>query len=96
MASSSSAKKKMEEPVAVEEGGCKHHWMIEPPNGAVSVGKCKTCGITQEFRNSFEYSSWYGTKSPSAEKAKANSAAAAASAKLAPGTSKPAPGAVKT
>ena len=100
MASSSSAKKKPEEPEAVEEGGCKHHWMIEPPNGAVSIGKCKTCGISQEFRNSFEYSSWYGTKSPSAEKARANAAAngkpAAAGAKPAPGASRPTPGAAKS
>lgn len=42
------------------------HWIIEPPNGAVSIGKCKVCGAVQEFRNSFEYSSWYGTKSPNA------------------------------
>lgn len=76
MASSSSAKKKSDETTA-EEGGCTHHWVIEPPNGAVSVGKCKTCGISQEFRNSFEYSSWYGTKSPSA--GKSNGAAKPAS-----------------
>lgn len=48
------------------DGGCTHHWVIEPPNGAVSRGSCKRCGVTQEFRNSFEYSSWYGTKSPNA------------------------------
>lgn len=48
------------------DGGCTHHWVIEPPNGAVSRGKCKLCGVDQEFRNSFEYSSWYGTKSPNA------------------------------
>jgi hypothetical protein len=49
---------------AVAEDGCKHHWVIDPPNGAVSSGRCKACGETREFRNSFEYSSWYGTKSP--------------------------------
>ena len=48
------------------DGDCTHHWVIEPPNGAVSRGKCKLCGVDQEFRNSFEYSSWYGTKSPNA------------------------------
>lgn len=48
------------------DGGCTHHWVIEPPNGAVSRGKCKHCGIDQEFRNSIEYSSWYGAKSPNA------------------------------
>ncbi|SVC75404.1 uncharacterized protein METZ01_LOCUS328258, partial [marine metagenome] len=34
------------------------------PNGAVSQGHCKICGEIKEFRNSFEYSSWYGNKSP--------------------------------
>ena len=40
------------------------HGVIEPPNGKVSTGICKKCGIEKEFENSFEYSSWYGTKSP--------------------------------
>ncbi len=42
---------------------CTHHWVIEPPNGAVSAGKCRRCGERREFRNSYEYSSWYGSKS---------------------------------
>ena len=58
----------------VNEGGCVHHWVIDPPNGAVSEGSCKTCGEKKEFRNSFEYSSWYGNKSP-APKAGAKGAA---------------------
>ena len=62
------------------ENGCTHHWVIEPPNGSVSRGKCKHCGESEEFRNSFEYSSWYGTKSPSAaNKARAAKASAKAS-----------------
>ena len=67
----------------VTEGGCVHHWVIDPPNGAVSQGSCKVCGDKKEFRNSFEYSSWYGNKSP-APKAGAKGAAdakGAASAK---------------
>ena len=78
MSPSSSAKKKVttaeeptaeeptaEEPTAeVSDNGCVHHWVIEPPNGAVSEGRCKVCGEKKEFRNSFEYSSWYGNKSP--------------------------------
>ena len=44
---------------------CSHLWTIEPPNGTMSMGSCKICGETREFRNSFEYSSWYGSKSPS-------------------------------
>ena len=69
MTKSTSASDKTEATAATTEetdGGCKHHWVIEPPNGAVSMGKCKLCGTNQEFRNSFEYSSWYGTKSPNA------------------------------
>lgn len=47
---------------AASKDTCTHHWVIEPPNGAVSVGKCRHCGERREFRNSYEYSSWYGTK----------------------------------
>ena len=51
---------------------CVHHWTIAAPNGTISVGHCvdkhdpknKTCHDTRDFRNSFEYSSWYGSKSP--------------------------------
>lgn len=70
MSPSSSAKKKTtasEETTAeakASDNGCVHHWVIEPPNGAVSQGSCKSCGEKKEFRNSFEYSSWYGNKSP--------------------------------
>ena len=68
---SSSAKNKAaaaEETTAeVTESGCVHHWLIEPPNGAVSEGHCKACGEKKEFRNSFEYSSWYGNKSPASK-----------------------------
>ncbi len=66
MAKSTSASEKTAETTDAADGDCTHHWVIEPPNGAVSKGKCKLCGTDQEFRNSFEYSSWYGTKSPNA------------------------------
>jgi hypothetical protein len=83
MSPSSSAKKKAteaEEPTAeVSDNGCVHHWVIDPPNGAVSEGRCKACGEEKEFRNSFEYSSWYGNKSP-APKAGAKPAAGAKAA----------------
>ncbi len=91
MSPSSSAKKKtaaIEETTAeVAEGGCVHHWVIDPPNGAVSEGRCKSCGEKKEFRNSFEYSSWYGNKSP-APKAGAKGAPKAGEK---PASSKPAP-----
>ncbi len=38
------------------------HWVIEPPNGPVSMGKCKKCGIQKEFKNSFEYNTWHGER----------------------------------
>lgn len=28
-----------------------HHWRIEEPNGNVSLGRCKSCGATKEFKN---------------------------------------------
>ena len=43
------------------------HWVIEPPNGPVSMGKCKKCGTQKEFINSFEYNTWHGER-PSKDK----------------------------
>lgn len=37
---------------------CRHHWVIDTPNGAVSGGRCKRCGINKEFRNSSEDLMW--------------------------------------
>jgi hypothetical protein len=36
----------------VEVDGCRHHWVIETPRGALSNGRCKLCGEEREFRNS--------------------------------------------
>ena len=57
-------KKTLQAPPAATatKASCTHHWVIEPPNGAISVGKCRMCGERREFRNSYEYSSWYGSK----------------------------------
>ena len=38
------------------------HWVIEPPNGPVSMGKCKKCDVQKEFKNSFEYNTWHGER----------------------------------
>lgn len=38
--------------------GCAHHWMIEPPNGPESTGRCKNCGKWRSFRNSLPDSGW--------------------------------------
>ena len=45
---------------AVEEvvSDCMHHWVIDQPNGPTSEGVCKICGMTQEFKNSFQGSGW--------------------------------------
>lgn len=37
---------------------CRHHWVIETPNGSLSSGFCKRCGIQKEFRNSSEDMMW--------------------------------------
>ena len=92
MSPASSSKKNavdVEETTAdVSDNGCVHHWVIDPPNGAVSEGRCKACGEKKEFRNSFEYSSWYGNKSP-APKAGAKGAAPAKGAATAKGAAEP-------
>ena len=33
---------------------CHHHWMIDAPNGPISVGHCKLCGGERQFPNSSE------------------------------------------
>ncbi len=38
---------------------CTHHWIIEKPEGPVSVGKCRMCGEEREFSNSVDtYGGW--------------------------------------
>ena len=40
---------------------CKHNWLIDAPAGPTSMGRCKACGQTREFRNSFaEFTYWRG------------------------------------
>lgn len=33
---------------------CKHHWIIQPPQGTFSQGTCQVCGEVKEFRNTPE------------------------------------------
>lgn len=42
----------------VDDSGCRHHWIIEPPQGSTSMGTCKVCGTSREFRNSSEDIVW--------------------------------------
>jgi hypothetical protein len=37
---------------------CRHHWLIESPNGATSRGTCRLCGEHREFRNSASDALW--------------------------------------
>ncbi|MFN0149053.1 MAG: hypothetical protein ACKVT1_21325 [Dehalococcoidia bacterium] len=37
---------------------CRHHWVIDTPNGATSGGRCKRCGDLKAFRNSSEDLMW--------------------------------------
>lgn len=41
-----------------EVESCAHHWLIGAPEGPVSSGVCKNCGIDKEFKNYVEGSSW--------------------------------------
>ena len=34
---------------------CKHHWVIDRPNGPLSEGVCLRCGEKREFTNSVEF-----------------------------------------
>ncbi|MBI2965522.1 MAG: hypothetical protein HYY34_04880 [Chloroflexi bacterium] len=47
---------KVAEPPA--KAACPHHWQIPSPNGPTSLGTCKTCGETREFRNSIPGGGW--------------------------------------
>ncbi len=37
---------------------CRHHWVIDTPNGATSSGHCKRCNASKDFRNSSEDLLW--------------------------------------
>jgi hypothetical protein len=37
---------------ATKQARCRHHWLIESPQGPTSMGMCKLCGAQKEFSNS--------------------------------------------
>jgi hypothetical protein len=37
---------------ATNRAQCRHHWLIESPQGRTSMGMCKLCGAQKEFSNS--------------------------------------------
>ena len=41
-----------------DAGPCCHHWVIEAPDGPVSLGSCRVCGETREFKNFIESAPW--------------------------------------
>ena len=46
-----SSEEKVIEPCPSSKDGSACHWVIDPPNGPVSTGKCKKCGESKEFKN---------------------------------------------
>ncbi len=52
------AAKKLPVTAEVEAPACAHHWIIASPEGAMSLGRCKRCGLEKEFPNSAEDGLW--------------------------------------
>jgi len=52
--------KVLQEEAEREAPACVHHWVIETPHGATSLGRCKLCGEVREFRNSAADTLWEG------------------------------------
>jgi hypothetical protein len=46
------------EEVIADAPSCRHHWLIEAPQGSTSKGICKVCGENREFRNSSDDIVW--------------------------------------
>jgi hypothetical protein len=34
---------------------CIHHWILQPPRGELTPGKCKKCGAEREFTGETSY-----------------------------------------
>jgi len=47
----------------IDGSGCRHHWVIESPQGPSSRGVCKLCGVEKEFQNFMPDMSWDGDQS---------------------------------
>ena len=41
---------------------CSHHWLIQAADGPTSVGVCRICGETREFKNYVETATWGDTR----------------------------------
>ena len=49
-----------DEIIEQEAPTCRHHWVIDSPHGATSMGRCKLCSEVREFRNSAADTVWEG------------------------------------
>jgi len=43
---------------SADDEPCIHHWIIDPPDGQISMGRCKRCGQEREFYNYVACSQW--------------------------------------
>jgi len=34
---------------------CVHHWVLDPPRGELTPGRCKKCGLEREFTGETSY-----------------------------------------
>ena len=41
---------------------CTHHFIIDAPNGKISIGTCKKCGKKQDHHNSIDFTHWSNSK----------------------------------
>ena len=44
----------MQEARAHRKTNCRHHWVIDPAEGATSRGRCRLCGQSKDFFNVYE------------------------------------------
>jgi len=57
-----------------DNGTCRHHWVIEPPNGPFSRGECRVCREVRQFKNSIDAVIWVGAKSAPVAKSQSSTA----------------------
>lgn len=55
----------VETPETGTEPTCVHHWVIETPSGANSLGTCRICGEQREFQNYVSDFVWEGDSTES-------------------------------
>ena len=48
----------VEENAAATVAECRHHWVIQPADGPVSIGACQICGESRDFKNYVESATW--------------------------------------